>query len=115
VCVLHVLQLLAEQGVVGPPVGIMPWDTPVNASWFPPEGSDMGLGGVACNALAAEYAARLAAPPGSANAPSEAEKAALMAVLIGRRCRCTHGLPCQKQAEVVERCTRDGRTPYKDV
>jgi hypothetical protein len=76
-------QLLAEQELVGAPVGIIPWDTPVNASWFPPEGTDTGLAAVSCSALAAEYAARLA-PPAS---PPASEVATLMAVLIGRRCR----------------------------
>lgn len=89
------LLLLARRQVVGrlagKPVGIIPLDTPTNASWFPPAGSSLGLGGTSCPDLAQEFATRLRGASNSSTLVSE-----LMAVLIGRRCRCardarTHG------------------------
>jgi hypothetical protein len=81
-CVLLLLQLLQENPyLVGRPVGIIPHDLPMNTSWFPPAGATHGLGNVDCNGLAEEFKGRLQ------QQVEPAEVKALMAVLIGRRCR----------------------------
>jgi hypothetical protein len=81
-CVLLLWQLLQENPyLVGRPVGIIPHDLPMNTSWFPSAGATHGLGNVDCNGLAEEFKGRLQ------QKVEPAEVKALMAVLIGRRCR----------------------------
>lgn len=68
---------------LGKPVGIFPLDMPSNSSWFPPQGSDEGLGGIPCRDLADDIVQRVA----ERGENSTRELVAHMAVLIGRRCR----------------------------
>lgn len=80
--ILLLLQLLQHNpNLLGRPVGIIPHDLPMNTSWFPPRGATHGLGAVDCNGLAEEFKGRLQ------QQIEPAELKALMAVLIGRRCR----------------------------
>lgn len=82
-CCLVRVQLLAKHPhVLGHPVGIFPLTTPTNASWFPPRGVDEGLGAVRCSELAADMKRKL-----EEEQPTETVVKAMMAVLIGRRCR----------------------------
>jgi hypothetical protein len=65
---------------LGKPVGIFPLDMPSTSSWFPPEGSDEGLGGVACRDVVDDIVHAM-------TERGENSTRAHMAVLIGRRCR----------------------------
>lgn len=80
-------QQLQEQhpNFVGKPVGLIPLNTPSNSSYFPPEGVRTGLGAVNCDDLAAEMKQRLEQQQPRVTA---AELRTMMAVLVGRRCRC---------------------------
>lgn len=90
--------------LAGPPVGIIPLDVPMNASWFPPADrpSDLAVGGRSCQGLRDDARKQ---------GLSEDDRASL---LVPHHCRCGEQLPCKKAEDVADECARRGETPFQD-